>query len=39
MKKQRNDKKSERDRYNSMIDIERNEKISKSLKRYYKLKA
>ena len=32
-------KKRERDRYKSMADIERNEKINKSLERYYKLKA
>ena len=31
-------KKRERDRYKSMTDIERNEKINKSLERYYKLK-
>ena len=32
-------KKRERDIYKSMTDIERNEKIKKSLDRYYKLKS
>ena len=39
IKKQRDDKKRENDRYRSMTDIERNEKKRKSLERYYKLKA
>ena len=32
-------KKRKRDRYKSMAGIERNEKINKSIERYYKLKA
>ena len=32
-------KKRDRDRYESMTDIKRNEKIKKSLDRYYKLNA
>ena len=38
-KTKKRSKKRERDRYNSMTEIEKNEKIKKPLDRYYKLKA